>query len=76
MSDGTEYFKKSETFAPSISIDCEPPMPTSALPSTVDIKGGPSSLDTLINQDIINVNDYRKNKATKRVIAHVPFKPD
>ena len=76
MSEGTEYFKKSETSAPSMESDCEPPLPTSARPSTIEIKGGPSSLDTLINQDIINVNDYRKNKATKRVIAHVPFKPD
>jgi hypothetical protein len=76
MSEGTEYFKKSETSAPSILFDCEKPMPTSSRPSTIEIKRATSSRDDLINQDIINVNDYRKNKATKRVIAHVPFKPD
>ncbi|NPV61891.1 MAG: hypothetical protein HPY61_04550 [Methanotrichaceae archaeon] len=78
MSEGTqaEYFKKPGTSAPSMAIDLEPLIPTEASTNVIVTTGDSLPTEDLINQNIIKVNDYRKNKATRRVIAHVPFKPD
>lgn len=76
VSDEIEYYKKSATSGSSMLFDRERPMPTSALPNATDTKRKSSAKDALINQDLINVSDYRKNKATRKVIAYVPFKPD
>jgi hypothetical protein len=51
-------------------------MSTATPPNTIEIKVGTSSIDDLINQNIIKVNDYRKIEATRKVIGHVRFKPD
>lgn len=72
----TEYFRKSGTFAPSITINFDIPMPTSTPSNIIEIENGPSPIDDLINQNIIKVNDYRKIEATRKVIGHVRFKPD
>jgi hypothetical protein len=72
----TEYFKKSKTLAPSIRINLDLPKPTSTPQNAIETKIGQTSLDDLINQSIIKVNDYRKIKATRKVIGHVRFEPD
>ncbi|MGD0951249.1 MAG: hypothetical protein ABR985_02455 [Methanotrichaceae archaeon] len=71
-----EYFKKSETFAPSMVIVLEPPKATEETADITEKEIRPSSFDALINQDIIKVGDYRKIKATRKVIGHVHFEPD
>jgi hypothetical protein len=70
-----EYFKKSETFAPSMAIVIEPPKATEETGDIIEEETKPSSFDALINQDIIKVSDYRKIKATRKVIGHVHFEP-
>jgi hypothetical protein len=70
-----EYFRKSGTFAPSIAIDLDIPKTNKG---TIDaIKDTNLAPDEgLINQNIIKVGDYRRNKATRKEIAHVRFEPD
>jgi hypothetical protein len=72
----TEYFIKSGTVAPSITINIDLPTPTSTPPNIIKIEIGPSPTDDLINQNIVKVDDYRKIKATRKVIGHVHFEPD
>lgn len=70
-----EYFKKSETIAPSITIDLDiPAMNKEAIDSITD--ESLASNEKLINQNIIKVGDYQRNKATRKEIAHVRFEPD
>jgi hypothetical protein len=72
----TEYFRKPGTLAPSMTINLDPPKPTSTPRSLIDIDNKPKPIDDLISQSIIKVNDYRKIKATRKVIGHVHFEPD
>jgi ABC-type uncharacterized transport system substrate-binding protein len=71
-----EYFKKSATAAPSIAVVLEPPEATEETTDAIIKEAAPSSFSSLVNQNIINIDKYRKNKATRRVIGHVRFEPD
>ena len=72
----TEYFRKSRTLAPSITINFDLPTPTSTPPNIIIIERGSSPVDDLIKQNIIKVDDYRRIKTTREVIGHVHFEPD
>ncbi len=71
-----EYFKKSGTSAPSMVIILKPPETTEETADVVIKEVSRSSYSSLIDQNIINTDKYRTNKATRRVIAHVRFEPD
>lgn len=71
----SQYFRKSETCSPSTETDLKA---TKGTEEKIDVaeKEATSSFDTLLKQEVINVNDYRKIRATRRVIGHVHFEPD
>lgn len=71
-----EYFKKSGTFAPSMVVILKPPEATKETADVVVKEVSRSSYSSLIDQNIIKTGEYRTNKATRRVIAHVRFEPD
>jgi hypothetical protein len=71
----TEYFRKPETIAPSIVDTLEVSTVTDHNITTNEYNFMHSK-GTLISQDIIKTDDYRKNKATRKEIAHVRFEPD
>jgi len=71
----TEYFRKPETIAPSIVDIVEVPTATDDVININEyIIIHP--IGALISQDIIKTDDYRKNKATRKEIAHVRFEQD
>lgn len=76
MNEENGYYKKSETSAPQMVFDHEPSTATQYGTNAMESDVNTRSTDALINQDIIKTDDYRKNKASRKVIAHVPFKPD
>lgn len=71
-----EYFKKSGTFAPSMGFIQKPSEVTEETGDVTANEVGMSSYSSLIDQNIIKIDNYRTNKATRRVIAHVRFEPD
>lgn len=75
MNEVNKYYKRSETSAPSMVLDHESLMATPT-GTNAEFNVNPPCIDALINQDIIKTQDYRTNKASRKVIAHVPFKPD
>lgn len=76
MNEENEYYKRSGTSASSIVLDHESLIAIPTGTNLIESNANPTLVDALINQDIIKTHDYRRNKASRKVIAHVPFKPD
>lgn len=70
-----EYFRKPGTIAPSMGNSIELPKAIEEAINTIEYMDS-SPNEALINQDIIKVGDYHKNKAIRKEIGHVRFEPD
>jgi len=72
----TKYFEVSDTYSPMAGTGPEYQKTTEETISTLENEITQPSVGSLIDQNIIKMDDYRKIRATRKVIGHVHFEPD